>query len=92
MGTAFHNSYRTLYSALKIPDSKIIHIANNDKNYVGIKNVERTAGVKFVLTIPHYKNVEETENKGQLACMTKNGFYYDLMTLCELVKESDGNE
>lgn len=91
-GTAFHNCYRTLFSALEIPDKRIVHIANNDKNYVGIKNVERTAEVKFFLAIPHYKNVEEAENKGRLACMTKNGFYYDLKKLCGLVKESDGNE
>ena len=47
-GTAFYNSYRTLYSALEIPPGKIIHIANNDKNYVGIKNVEKTVGVLSV--------------------------------------------
>ena len=91
-GTAFFNSYRSLYSALEIPDNKIIHVANNDKNYVGIKNVEKTVGLKMFLTIPHYKNVEQTENKGQLACFTKHGYFYDIRKIADRIKESASDE
>lgn len=91
-GVAFFNAYRTLFSALDIADSKMIYIANNDKNYVGIRNVERSCGIKTSLNIPHYKNVEQAENKGRLACFSKNGFYYDMDKLAGFVRESDLNE
>ena len=87
-GTAFYNSYKGLFAALKIPDNKIISIANNDKNYVGIKTIERTLGMKMLLAIPYYKNIEEAENKGQLAAFTKNGFYYNIKKLADCIKES----
>lgn len=91
-GIAVFNAYRPLFLALDIPENKILYVLNNDKNYVGIKNVERSAGIKTFLNIPYFKNVEEAENKGQLACFSKNGFYYDIQSLAECVKESDCGE
>ena len=91
-GIAFWNSYKSLFSALDIPKDRIIHVANNDKNYVGVKNIESTSEIKIFKTIPYYKNVEEYENKGKPAVSSKNGFYYDIKALADKVKEADTDE
>lgn len=91
-GIAFHQSYQPLFTALKVSDEKIVHIANNDKNYVGIKNLERAAGIKIWLDIPYYKSVEEAENTGRLACTVKNEFSSDIGRLAGLVKERAADE
>ena len=69
-GTAFYNSYKAIYTALQIPNDKFLHIANGDKNYVGIRNIEKTANVKVNMTIPFCREVEEAENKGIPICKT----------------------
>lgn len=90
-GVAFFNAYRTLFSALDIADNKMIYVSNNDKNYVGIRSIERSCGIKTILNIPYLKNVEQAENKGRLACFSKTGFYYDMEKLADFVRESDIN-
>lgn len=89
-GTAFYNSYKSLYSALQISSDKIIHIANGDKNYVGIRNIEKTANVKISMTIPFCREVEEAENKGIPVCRSGskiNEFVSCIKSISENIKE-----
>ena len=90
IGTAFFNSYKALFSALEIRDEKIMHIANNDKNYVGIRNIEKTANVKIAMTIPYCKEVEEAENKGIPICKSDsriNDFVGSMRNIAERIKD-----
>ena len=90
IGTAFLNAYKPLFSALEICDDKIIHIANNDKNYVGARNIEKTANIKINMTIPYCREVEEAENKGVPVCRTDsrtNDFIGSMKSIAERIKD-----
>lgn len=89
-GTAFFNSYKALFSALKIHNERIMHIANNDKNYVGIRNIEKTADIKITMTIPHCKEVENAENKGIPICKVgtrMNDFVASMQNIADKIKD-----
>lgn len=90
IGTAFFNAYKPLFSALEINEDKIMHIANNDNNYVGIKNIEKAANIKIAMTIPYCKEVEEAENKGIPVCRTdsrNNDFAGGMKSIAERIKD-----
>ncbi len=92
-GMAFYNSYRALLAALNINDEKMVHIMNNDKGYIGAKNIEKTAGIKISMQIPYCKSVEEAENNGEPACSGKNGlFYAKIKSIAEKITECDTND
>lgn len=90
IGIEFHNSYKALFSALKIDNSNIIHIANCEKNFVGVRITERSTGIKLTSAIPYCREIEKAENMGVPVCKEKNGeFYREMKRIADLIRESD---
>lgn len=92
MGIEFHNSYKALFSALKIDTCNILHVVNGDKNFIGARTIERSTGTKLTAAIPYCREVEKAENTGVPVCRDKNGeFYKEIQKLADLIRESDVN-
>jgi MinD-like ATPase involved in chromosome partitioning or flagellar assembly len=84
-GMAFATSYQSLFTALEFSDKKIIHVINNDKNYIGITTIQKILNVPSSLCIPHHKDAETAENTGIPLYTYNNKFTTSINTIIDVI-------
>lgn len=91
-GVAFDVAHNAIFDALELSENKILHLTNNDQNYVGVKSIERSFNVHFALHIPTCKGIEKAENKGIPICQSGTGskeYHKSMQALYNLIGGGD---